>query len=407
VDSLNTMAIPFVTQIKNINGKRILVRVDFNVPIKNGKVMDDTRLTASLPTIQYLQKKKAQVIIVTHIGRPMGKMVKSLRVAPVAKRLGVLLDCHIVTLSEWETEKGKRELAKLKPGEVIMLENIRFSKGEEENNPVFAKRLASLADIFVLDGFAVSHRPSASVSGLASYLPSYSGLLLAKEIQGLNRVLKKPKPPFVLMLGGIKIEIKLPVIKNLLPIVDTLLLGGALVSTFLWAAGYGVGRSIINTKYKKEALQYAKNKKVILPVDLVVGDVKGKKYRVVLIEKKPHVICKKDEAIFDIGPETIRLYSSFIKKAKTLLWNGALGYFEQSPYDIGTSTLAWLIGTRSKGKVFGVIGGGETLQAMASIGMLQDIDFVSTGGGAMLAYLAGKKLPGIVALKKRDQKKKM
>jgi len=391
-----------IKQIRNLKGKNVLVRVDFNVPIKRGKVLDDTRLHASLPTIEYLMKKKAKVILVTHIGRPGGKVVASLKVDLVVKRLSELLKKKVTKLEteNWRLSDKKKmnllkKIDKMRPGQVAMMENIRFSQDEKKDTGTLSQELANLVDYFVLDGFAVAHRPSASVVGVAQYVPSYAGLLLESEIKGLEKVLQKPKAPFVVVLGGAKMETKVPVMKKLVPLCDFMLIGGGVLNTYLKARGYGVGSSLIDMTFKKEALNYGKRKKVIKPVDVVVGSRDGKSYRLVALKKTPHKICKKGEEILDIGPHSINLYSQFIKEAETLVWNGAIGYFEQKPYDIGTLSVARLVAGRSKGQAYGVIGGGETLQSMDMVGMTEFVDLVSTGGGAMLEFLSGKRLPGI------------
>jgi len=399
------MKLKTLKQIKNIKDKRVLVRVDFNVPIKNGKVQDDSRIRASLPTIKYLLENDAKVILVSHLGRPEG-MDKKLSLAPVLEKLKQISNFKSTSLEDRfpifnqlpivNLEQAKIAIETMKQGQVIMLENIRFFEEEEKNDKKFAKQLAKLVDVFVLDGFAVAHRETASVSGVAKYLPAYAGLLLESEILNLSQLMKKPKKPYIAVLGGAKIETKLPVLKSVLKHADFILLGGGLVNTCLWAKGYEIGKSLLNKDFKKEALRLWKNKKIIFPVDVVVGDLKGKKYRVVNLNKKNEI--KNSEAILDIGPATIRLYTKYIKSAQTLVWNGAMGYFEQKPYDIGTLSIARLVASRSKGKAFGVIGGGETIQTMEMVGMMSDIDFISTGGGAMLEFLSGKKLPGLKAL---------
>lgn len=383
------MKIKIIKQIKDLKNKRVLLRVDFNVPVKEGKVKDDSRIVASIPTIKHLLKNGAKVILVSHLGRPDG-VDKKLSLKPVAEKLSELIKKEVYFSNLTEFEK----LTKIP--KLTLLENIRFFYGEEKNDKQFAKQLASLADIFVLDGFAVAHRDAASVSGVAKYLSTYAGLLLESEIINLNKLVSKPKKPYVAILGGAKIETKLPVLKSVLKRANYVLLGGGLVNICLWAEGYKVGKSLIDKKFKKEALQLTKSKKIIFPIDVVVGDIKGKKYRVVNLDKKNGI--KSTEAIFDIGPATIRLYAKYIKSAKTLVWNGALGYFEQKPYDVGTLSIARLVASRSKGKAFGVVGGGETIQTMEMVGMTDDIDFVSTGGGAMLEFLSGKKLPGLKKL---------
>ena len=385
------MKLKTLKQIKNLKDKRVLVRVDFNVPVKEGKIKDDSRIVASVPTIKYLLKNGAKVILVSHLGRPEG-IEKKLSLKIVAERLSELIKKEVCffNLNEF--------INLIKLPKLTLLENIRFYPEEEKNDKKFAKQLAEVANIFVLDGFAVAHRDAASVSGVAKYLPSYAGLLLESEVENLSQLMTKPKKPYVAVLGGAKIETKLPVLKSVLKRADFVLLGGGLVNTCLWSKGYSVGKSLIDKDFKKEALKLGKNKKIIFPVDVVVGDIKGKKYRVVNLDKKNNI--KNTEAIFDIGPATVRLYAKYIKSAQTLVWNGAMGYFEQKPYDVGTLAIARLVASRSKGKAFGVIGGGETIQTMEMVGMIDDMDFVSTGGGAMLEFLSGKKLPGLKHLTK-------
>ena len=385
-------------QIRNLKGKRVLVRVDFNVPLKKGKVLDDFRLRATLPTLTYLQEKQANIIIMTHVGRPKGSVIPSLRTAPIAKALSQLLNKNITNLKQSTGHSVKKAIDSMNEGDILFLENIQFDKREIENDPEFAKELASYCDYFVLDCFGQSHREYASIVGIEKYVKSYVGVLMQKEITTLTKLITKSKHPLVTVLGGAKLETKIPVMKSFAKMADTVLLGGALVNTYFKAAGYRVGDSLVNKELQKEALTYGKKRNVVLPVDLVVGTLDGTSYRLVDIKKTPHQICKKGEAILDIGPKTIQLFATHIKSAQTLIWNGAMGYFEQKPYHIGTFAIARLIASRSKGHAFGVIGGGETLQAMDAVDGMDDIDFVSTGGGAMLHFLAGKKLPGIEAL---------
>lgn len=397
-----------IKKLKNLAGKKVLVRVDFNVPIGKGKVLDDSRLYASLPTIQYLLKRKAKVILVSHLGRPEG-IDSSLSLVPVTKRLGELMKKNIKILDikilkkyfkniDGYFEYARNEIKKMKNGQILMLENIRFFAGERNNDGVFSKQLSELCDVFVLDGFAVAHRASPSVTGVTKYASSYAGLLLEQEIDGLNKVVKNPKKPFVVVLGGAKTGTKIPVMKNLLPKCNFLIIGGGIVNTYLKALGYEIGSSLVDNGLEKEILKYCKSKKVIKPVDVVVGTMDGARYRVVELQKKPQQICQKGEAILDCGPQTIRLYATYIKKAQTLVWNGAMGLFEQKPYDVGTFSIARLVASRSKGKAYGVIGGGETLQSMDLVGMKDCVDLVSTGGGAMLEFLSGKKLPGVMVV---------
>lgn len=392
------MKINSVSQLKNLSGKRALVRLDLNVPLEKGKIKEYYKIVRSLPTIEYLSKKGAKVILVSHLGRPKG-MDKKLSLKPIGKALVKLLKKKIKFLKIKSWNKIKKEIEKMPSGGVILLENIRFIKGEEENAPDVAKNLANLADLFVLDGFAVAHRKAASVSGVAKYLPSYAGLLMAEEIEGLSRLIEKPKRPFVVIFGGIKMETKLPLLKSFLDKADYILLGGGLVNSYLWAKGKKVGGSIIEKSLKKEVLFYGNQKKIIWPVDFVVGQKNGQKATVVKLEKIN--ITGSDLAIYDIGPATINLYAKYIKKAQTLIWNGAMGYFEQHPYEFGSYAAARLVASRAKGSAFGVCGGGETVEVVKKLKVADDIDLVSTAGGAMLEFLSGNNLPGIKAVAKK------
>ena len=395
------VSLPSIKKVKNLAGKVVLVRVDFNVPMEGKKVADDSRIQASLPTIQYLVEKKAKVIIATHLGRPDGKVVDSLKLDPVATRLSSLLKVKVKKMAEVTGPRVEVTLQKMQPGEVLMLENVRFSSDEKNETGELSKQLAEYADVFVLDGFAVAHRAAASVSGVPRHIPGYAGLLLEREVAGLDTLLHRPKAPFVVILGGAKMETKIPVLKNLLPRATCVLLGGGVINTYFKARGYGVGDSLLNAEYVSQALRYCRNRKAIVPLDVVVGRPDGRKSRIVKVGKKPHTLCEPGEGIFDIGPATIELYKSYIQKAKTLVWNGAMGYFEQQPYDTGTLAIARLVAAQSKGKAFGVVGGGETVQALEMVHMSDAVDLVSTGGGAMLEYLSGEKLPGIEVLKRR------
>lgn len=411
-----SMKIRKIKQIKNLTNKRVLVRVDFNVPVKNGKVVDDVRIRLSVPTIEYLLKKKAKIILLTHLGRPTGYDGKGksgyddkFSLKPVVKRVSGLLGRPIKFVTDQKIGRSndqqiyfanvKNEIEKMKAGEVVMLENMRFFPEEAKEIIKLSKTIAELGEIMVLDCFAVAHRDAASVSGVAKYLPTYAGLLLEKEVVNLSKATENPKKPLVVVLGGIKIETKIPVLKQLLPKADYVLIGGGLANTYFSAKGYEVGKTIIDQEYKKEALKLFKNKKVILPVDVVVGDENGKNVKVVAISKEQLAINNDQLAIYDIGPETISLFAGYIKKAKTIIWNGAMGYFEKHPYEYGSYTIANLIADQVSGKTFGVCGGGETVEMLKKLNLLEDIDLVSTGGGAMLEFLGGKKLPGIQAVK--------
>jgi len=394
------MKLRTLREIKNLKGKKILVRVDFNVPFKKGKIADMTRIQAAAPTIQTIAASGAKVILMSHLGDPGGKKVASLSLKPVSAALSKILGKKVVVLDDCIGKKVANKINKIKDGEIVLLENLRFHPGEEKNDAKFAAELAKMADIYVNDAFAAAHRAHASTVGVPKFLPSYAGLLMEKEINVLSGLLAKPKKPFVALIGGVKISTKIGVIANLLKKVQWLLLGGALVNNFFKAAGYGIGASIFEPKELKTAKKFLKNKKIVLPIDLVVGDFKGKKVWAVRVPSKPGILCKKPYALLDIGPETIKKYAQIIRKAETLVWNGPMGYFEIPKYSHGSVALGQLIAARSKGKVFGVVGGGETIAAVERTGMSEYIDHISTGGGAMLEFLEGKVLPGIKPLLK-------
>lgn len=383
-----------------MSGKRVLVRADFNVPMNHRTIAEDLKIRESLPTIDFLAGKGARVILMSHLGRPDGKRVAGLSLAPVAKHLGTLLGRDVLFVPDLVGRTADQALHALQPGEIALLENVRFSPNESGGNMrALAIALARTADLFVQECFAVAHRKSATISVLPTLLPSYAGLLLEKEIRGLTKIIRAPRSPFVAIIGGAKLETKIPVLDALLPNVDTLLVGGGIVNTYLKARGYEVGNSLTDDGLLAAAARYGKKRKIIWPVDVIVGKKTSVHGRRVVLGKAPQIVCKKGEAIYDIGPATIRLYASYIQQAKTIVWNGALGWFEERPYHIGTFSIARLIGARAKGKAFGVVGGGETVQAATATHVLHDIDLVSTGGGAMLEFLAGEKLPGIEALR--------
>jgi len=399
------MKIQSIRQLKKLTDQCVLVRVDFNVPIVKGKVKEEYKIEKSIPTIAHLLRAGAKVIMVSHLGRPEGKYEKKLSLKPVLEPLREMLKADIEFLTDKKCDdnywkKAKAMVTEMVGGQVLLLENIRFFDGEEKNDKKLSKALAGLADIFVLDGFAVAHRAASSVSGVADFLPAYAGLLLEEEVDGLSKVLKKPAKPFVVVLAGIKIETKIPVLKKILPLADHILLGGGIFNTYLAATGHQVGTSAVDTEYFPEAIKYCVNKKIILPVDVIVGHADGKKARAFKIDKDFNITDNK-MAIYDIGPETVKLYTKYIKTAETLVWNGAMGFFEQHPYEYGTHAIARLIASRSTGKAFGVCGGGETVETLKRLHLMEDIDLVSTGGGAMLEFLSGKILPGIKAVSKK------
>ncbi|MBU4360234.1 phosphoglycerate kinase [Candidatus Parcubacteria bacterium] len=367
------MKIKSIKNIKNLKNKTILVRCDFDVPIKNNKIIDDARLLKLIPTIKFLLNKKIkQIILIGHLGRPGGKVVKELSLEVVKNKLEKIIKKQIKFISHGIPSPALREERGRDDSKIIMLENLRFNPAEEENNKKFAKKLASFADIYVNECFATSHRAHASFSAIQDLLPSYAGLNLENEIKNLN--LNKIKKPLVLIIGGAKIETKLPVIHNFLNKADYILIGGAVANVFLKARGVDVGKSLVDEKYLLEAKKLLlKNKlKIILPIDYKISKNK----------------------ILDIGPKTIILFSGIIKSAKTIIWNGPMGFFENKKFATGTDAIARAVLQNKKSKI--IIGGGETITGIRNqkSGIRKNI-FISTGGGAMLEFLAGKKLPGL------------
>ncbi len=379
--------------------KRVLVRVDFNVPLSpDGKVLDDFRIKAALPTINYLVEHQAKVILMSHLGRPKGKVVEGLRLDPVAKRLSEISGLNVKKLNDCIGEEVKKEVFAMKDGDVILLENLRFHKGEKENDPEFAKELASLGELYVDDAFATAHRVAASTVGVAMYLPAVAGLLMEKEIESLTKVLSAPEHPYVAILGGAKVSDKIGVIQNLMDKVDAFLIGGGMCFTFLKAKGYKIGYSLCEDEkipFAKELLEEAKKKniQVVLPADVVsVPEVKGDApSRVVDIEEIP-----KDGIGVDIGPKTVENFKKVLSTAKMIVWNGPLGVFEIEKFAKGTYAIAEYLG-ELRG-ITAVAGGGETAAALRKFGADKKITHVSTGGGAFLKFLEGHSLPAIDVL---------
>jgi len=384
------MKIKSINTCKNIVGKKVLLRIDFNVPIKNAKVADDYKIIRALDTIKFLMKNNCKIIIVTHLGRPVpGQREKEYSVKPVASKLSQMLSKKIEVVDDFKTLAGGTKIGKMQQGEIVMLENIRYEEGEKENNKDFAKKLSKIAELYVNDAFAVCHRSDASVSAIKNFLPSFAGLLLEQELVNLNKVIS-PINPLVVLLGGSKISTKISLISNFQNKAEKILIGGAMANNFFVADGFEVGKSLIDDA----SIAYAKKtdrKNLFLPVDVIVStDQTGGNIKI----KKINQISK-DDYIFDIGPETIKLYAKYLKIAKTIIWNGPMGFFEISAFKSGTVSLAQEIAVRSKGSAFGAVGGGETVEALRMIGMEQYIDWVSTGGGAMLSYLGGENMPGL------------
>lgn len=377
--------------------KTVLVRVDFNVPVRAGKIKDDFKIIANLDFLKYLSKHQAKIILVTHLGEPKlsakGAITNkaSFSTAPLAKYLSKLIGKKVLWFKEpIGSTKLEEKIDDLKPGQIVILENIRFYAGETANDARFARQLADLADIYINNAFAVSHRAHASVSAIKRLLPSFAGPLFAEEITNLNKVLK-PVRPMVAVLGGAKIETKINLIKNLSKRANFVLVGGALMNSFLVASGHSVGKSLVSKEGVKIARKL-KSKKIIIPDDVVVKLKNGK------IAWRHVKDIKKDEIIVDIGPESMKLFGAYIKRAKTLMWNGPMGIFEEEASRWGTLFVARAVASRASGKAFGVVGGGETIEALKMTKMEKDIDWISTGGGASLTYLAGEVMPGLVGL---------
>lgn len=379
--------------------KKVYLRVDYNV-VENSKVIDEFRIEQSLPTIKELLAKNCSLILASHNGRPEGKVEKSLSLRPVAQVLANLLKRKVSFIDDCVGQEVSAEAEALKPGEIMLLENLRFHEAEEKNISLFAKSMARLAEVYVDDAFANAHRAHASMVGVPKYLPHAAGLLMQKEFETLTGLLKSPSRPFLAVVGGAKISTKIAVLKSLIAKADIIFIGGAMANTFLQAQGFDVEKSLTEPDLvdtAREIIQLSKNKKVdlILPTDLVVAKAvkPGIKKRTVEVGK-----LEKGDIALDIGKETMRSLIPIIKKAKTIFWNGTLGYAELSDYAFASKDLAYLMALR-KGKAETVIGGGDTTAFVEKLGMHNRYSFVSTGGGASLELLSGKQLPALEALK--------
>ena len=387
----------------DVQNKRVLLRVDYNVPMsKDGAITDDKRILETLPTIRYLLDKNAIIILVTHMGRPGGKIVESLRLDKIAQRLSALLGKPVNKLNSVVGPDVTKVVANAKPGDIIMLENVRFLKEEKNGSEELAKKLAALADVYVDDAFATAHRPDTSVAGVPQFLPSAAGFLLEKEINILETVTTSAKKPFIAILGGAKVSDKIGLIKNLLTKTDAILIGGGMAFTFLKAMGYAIGFSLVEEDYLKvadEIIEAAKTRgtRLLLPVDVIItNEIKtGSSHRIVDIEEIPA-----DQIGVDIGPKTIEVFEAEIAKANTIIWNGPMGVIEIAEFAEGTKSLARVIAARSGALT--VAGGGETASVIDALNLQDDFKHVSTGGGAFLEYLEGKQLPGIEAIDSAD-----
>ena len=380
----------------DIKGKKVLVRVDFNVPLNGETVTNDTRIRAALPTINYLLENGAAVILMSHLGRPKGKKDPKYSLRPVALRLHELLGKPVEMAPDCIGEEVQKMAAALQPGQVLLLENVRFYPQETDNDPQFAKDLASLAEIYVNDAFGAAHRAHASTTGVAQYLPAVAGFLMEKELRELGQLLDNPQSPFVVLLGGAKVSDKIGVMQNLIGKADYLLVGGGMAFPFLKVQGLEIGKSLCDgdLSVPQGILEKAKGTKtqIVLPVDVVVAEE--------LVEDAPHQVVDveaipADKMGLDIGPKTVEKFGQIIASAKTIFWNGPMGVFEKKPFDQGTRAVAQAV---ADSQARSVVGGGDSVAALTQAGLAAKITHVSTGGGASLEFIEGRQLPGVEAL---------
>ncbi|PFO02618.1 phosphoglycerate kinase [Bacillus sp. AFS076308] len=382
----------------DVKGKRVFCRVDFNVPMQDGQITDETRIRAAIPTIQYLMEQGAKVILASHFGRPKGQVVEEMRLTPVGVRLSEILGKEVKKADEAYGDSVKAIIDTMNEGDVLLLENVRFYPGEEKNDPELAKNFAELADVYVNDAFGAAHRAHASTEGIAHNLPAVSGFLMEKELDVLGKALSNPERPFTAIIGGAKVKDKIGVIENLLELVDNLIIGGGLAYTFVKAQGHEVGKSLLEADKLDLAnsfIEKAKQKGVnfLMPVDVVVADdfSADANKKVVSIEEIPA-----DWEALDIGPKTREIYSDVIKNSKLVIWNGPMGVFEIDAFAGGTKAVAEAL-AESEG-TYSVIGGGDSAAAVEKFNLADKMSHISTGGGASLEFMEGKALPGVVAL---------
>jgi len=378
----------------DVKGKRVLVRVDFNVPLKDGKVTDDTRIKAALPTINYLLENGAALVLCSHLGRPKGEPKPEFSLKPVSDYLNAMVDAKVSFVDDCIGPQVKAAVDALANGEILVLENTRFHAGEKKNDPEMAKELASLADLFVNDAFGTAHRKHASNVGVAEYLPAVAGLLLEKEIQYLDQAIEDPKKPFVAILGGAKVSDKIGVIQNLLEKADSVLIGGGMANTFFKAQGYPMADSLVEDEVLDTARSLVQEggQKLRLPVDVVIADSFSDDAAQKVMPVGP---VPDGWRILDIGPDTVEKYSAAVSKAGTVVWNGPMGVFEMPNFAKGTFAVAQAI---ADSDAISIIGGGDSASAINKSGLAEKISHISTGGGASLEMLEGVQLPGLVAL---------
>ena len=380
-----------------LKGKRVFVRVDFNVPMENGQITDDTRIRAAIPTIKQLVESGAKVILASHLGRPKGEVNEEMRLTEVGKHLSELIGQQVAKLDESIGANVENAVAAMQEGDIVLLENVRFHKGEEKNDDELSKSFAKLADVYVNDAFGAAHRAHASTEGIAKHIPAVSGLLMEKELDVLGKALSNPERPFTAIIGGAKVKDKIGVIENLLDKVDHLIIGGGLSFTFTKAQGHSIGKSLLEEdkiELAKSFIEKAKEKGVQLhmPIDAVVANEfsKDAETKVVAIEEIPE-----DWMGLDIGPKTAEHYAAIIKDSKLIIWNGPMGVFEMDKFANGTKTVAQAMATTQG---YTIIGGGDSAAAVEKFEVANEMDHISTGGGASLELMEGKALPGIVAL---------
>ena len=388
-----------ITEETKLNNKKILLRLDLNVPLNNGKITDSTRIDKIIPTLKFLIKENSKIIILSHVGRPKGKVVNELTLKPICKYLGNKLNQNVKLITKNINEINNKDLFKNIDEQIIMLENIRFYLEEEENDHKFAKHLASLADIYVNDAFSCSHRAHASIHKISKFLPSYSGLQLDLEVNALTKITSEIKKPISCIIGGSKISTKINVIKNLIPKFDNIIILGGMANNVIKYMGHNIGKSLQEEKSDliiKEIFSLAKKKdcKILYPEDVVVAkDINGNPQIKELNE------ISSDEMILDIGPKTIKIVNNLIDKSNTILWNGPAGYFENPNFANGSIKIAEkIIENNKSNKIYSVAGGGDTVSLLKNLNAINNFNFVSTAGGAFLEYLEGKELPGIQAL---------